>query len=97
MSLRFYSQKIDESLAATVRRIAGQHDRFATDMMTDPKKGPVGDTWLEAWEDPQTRRWLIDCYTRISGEIFHKEEISTLGVCFFDTLEYCGKFISSER
>jgi hypothetical protein len=94
----FFSQRVDEALRDTVRRIQGKHDHFGTDWMAYPGADaePVSER-VEAWKHPATGLWKIDHFTHMPGGASQQETVARQGLCFFDALHYCARWQKTEE
>lgn len=90
-----FSQTLDAHTADIVRRIQGKHNRFATPFigMTANDGTPLPSVRLEAWQNPETKLWQIDRFTRLPTDGVVKQEIEARpGLCFFDALYHLSRF-----
>jgi hypothetical protein len=93
-----FSDTVDEQTAMMVRRIAGNHDRFATDFIgvVDPDGTVTVAIRLEA-RQVADGSWAIDRFTYVpSINSFKQESEARPGLCFFDALSHCARFQATE-
>ena len=95
----FFSQRVDDALKDTVRRIQGKHDHFGTDWMAYASADgaePVSER-VEAWKHPATGLWKIEHFTHMPGGAIQQETVARQGLCFFDALHYCARWQKTEE
>jgi hypothetical protein len=95
----FFSQRVDEALKDTVRRIQGKHDRFGTGWMAYAGADgaePLSER-VEAWQDPATKLWKIERFSHIPGGVTKQETVARQGLAFFDALHYCARWQKTEE
>ncbi len=93
-----FTDTLDDRTAMIVRRIAGRHDRFATDFIgvgSDDAAAAVA-VRLEAWRG-EDGLWAIDRFTYAPAlDTFRKDVEASPGLCFFDALYHCARFQKTE-